>query len=291
MSLDLLGDGFDLHGGGQDLAFPHHENERAQAVAPGQRFARHWVHNGFVEVGGEKMSKSLGNFTNLLDLVDDGRPPRLPPARAAGALPLADGGHPRHGRRRPSAALGAPRRLRPAHRPASPAGRARRRRARPVPGARWTTTSTPRPPWRSLFDLVTGPTPRSTPATRSRRPTAWATVREIAPAVGIELAAAGGEVPAEVEQPGRRAGRGPGGQGLGRGRPAAGRDPGARLRGRGHARGTRVTPPELRCGPAAADRKRMLGGYRAQVGMAFEAIAEGLAPVRRQADGAPTCEG
>ena len=74
MSLDLLGDGFDLHGGGQDLAFPHHENERAQAVAVGQRFARHWVHNGFVEVGGEKMSKSLGNFTNLLDLVDEHDP-------------------------------------------------------------------------------------------------------------------------------------------------------------------------------------------------------------------------
>jgi cysteinyl-tRNA synthetase len=71
MSLDLLGDRFDIHGGGQDLAFPHHENERAQAVALGNTFARHWVHNGFVEVGGEKMSKSLGNFTNLLDLVDD----------------------------------------------------------------------------------------------------------------------------------------------------------------------------------------------------------------------------
>jgi cysteinyl-tRNA synthetase len=69
MSLDLLGDQFDLHGGGQDLAFPHHENERAQALAIGKPFAGHWVHNGFVEVDGEKMSKSLGNFTTLLDLV------------------------------------------------------------------------------------------------------------------------------------------------------------------------------------------------------------------------------
>ncbi|HEY5153146.1 MAG TPA: cysteine--tRNA ligase [Acidimicrobiales bacterium] len=69
MALDLLGDGFDLHGGGQDLAFPHHENERAQAVASGHGFATHWMHNGFVEIGGEKMSKSLGNFTNLLDLL------------------------------------------------------------------------------------------------------------------------------------------------------------------------------------------------------------------------------
>ena len=70
MSLDLLGEGFDLHGGGQDLAFPHHENERAQAVAAGREFARRWAHNGFVEVGGEKMSKSLGNFTTLTELLD-----------------------------------------------------------------------------------------------------------------------------------------------------------------------------------------------------------------------------
>ena len=74
MSLDLLGDGFDIHGGGQDLAFPHHENERAQAVAEGHAFARHWVHNGWVVVEGEKMSKSLDNFTNLLDLVEWGDP-------------------------------------------------------------------------------------------------------------------------------------------------------------------------------------------------------------------------
>ncbi len=71
MSLDLLGEGFDLHCGGQDLKFPHHENERAQAVALGRRFANHWMHHGFiVDPTGEKMSKSLGNFTNLLDLID-----------------------------------------------------------------------------------------------------------------------------------------------------------------------------------------------------------------------------
>jgi len=69
MSLDLLGEDFDLHGGGLDLAFPHHENERAQAVGLGKAFARHWVHNGWVMVGGEKMSKSLGNFTSLPDLL------------------------------------------------------------------------------------------------------------------------------------------------------------------------------------------------------------------------------
>jgi cysteinyl-tRNA synthetase len=71
MSLDLLGDGFDLHCGGMDLKFPHHENERAQAVALGRRFANHWMHNGFVvDAEGEKMSKSLGNVHNLLDLME-----------------------------------------------------------------------------------------------------------------------------------------------------------------------------------------------------------------------------
>jgi cysteinyl-tRNA synthetase len=69
MSLDLLGEGFDLHGGGIDLAFPHHENERAQAIAAGAEFARRWAHNGHVQMGGEKMSKSLGNITNLTDLL------------------------------------------------------------------------------------------------------------------------------------------------------------------------------------------------------------------------------
>jgi cysteinyl-tRNA synthetase len=70
MALDLLGEGFDLHGGGIDLAFPHHENERAQAVALGRDFAHHWTHSGLVVApGGEKMSKSLGNFTSLTDLL------------------------------------------------------------------------------------------------------------------------------------------------------------------------------------------------------------------------------
>ncbi len=70
MSLEILGDGFDLHGGGDDLVFPHHENERAQAEAAGHAFARHWIHSGMVMVGGEKMAKSLGNFTTLGDALD-----------------------------------------------------------------------------------------------------------------------------------------------------------------------------------------------------------------------------
>jgi cysteinyl-tRNA synthetase len=71
MALDLLGEGFDLHCGGQDLKFPHHENERAQAVALHKQFANHWMHHGFiVDAEGEKMSKSLGNVSNLLDLME-----------------------------------------------------------------------------------------------------------------------------------------------------------------------------------------------------------------------------
>jgi cysteinyl-tRNA synthetase len=69
MSLDLLGEGFDLHGGGQDLIFPHHENERAQAVADHRDFARHWLHYALIMVRGQKMSKSLGNFTSIADLL------------------------------------------------------------------------------------------------------------------------------------------------------------------------------------------------------------------------------
>ena len=69
MSLAMNGPDFDIHGGGDDLAFPHHENERAEATAAGCRFARHWVHHAMVNVAGEKMSKSLGNFTTVTDLV------------------------------------------------------------------------------------------------------------------------------------------------------------------------------------------------------------------------------
>jgi cysteinyl-tRNA synthetase len=71
MALDLLGDGFDLHGGGFDLVFPHHENERAQAEAAGRPFARRWAHSGLVVLeDGEKMSKSLGNVVSLPDLLE-----------------------------------------------------------------------------------------------------------------------------------------------------------------------------------------------------------------------------
>jgi cysteinyl-tRNA synthetase len=68
MSLKYLGEGFDIHGGGLDLEFPHHEAEIAQAEAAGHPFARYWMHNNMLTIGGEKMSKSKGNFTTLSDL-------------------------------------------------------------------------------------------------------------------------------------------------------------------------------------------------------------------------------
>jgi cysteinyl-tRNA synthetase len=75
MSNHFLGSTFDIHGGGKDLLFPHHENERAQSIAAkGGQFARYWVHNGFVTVESEKMSKSLGNFLTIRDALDQYHP-------------------------------------------------------------------------------------------------------------------------------------------------------------------------------------------------------------------------
>ena len=65
-----LGTGFDIHGGGLDLRFPHHENELAQSRGAGREFARWWLHNGMIEMGAEKMSKSLGNIVPLRDALD-----------------------------------------------------------------------------------------------------------------------------------------------------------------------------------------------------------------------------
>ena len=70
MCLELLGETFDIHGGGKDLVFPHHENEIAQSeAATGKPFARYWLHNGFVNMEKEKMSKSLGNILNIRDVL------------------------------------------------------------------------------------------------------------------------------------------------------------------------------------------------------------------------------
>lgn len=78
MSAKYLGDVFDIHGGGADLIFPHHENERAQSwAATGQEFVNYWMHNGFVNVDSEKMSKSLGNFFTIRDVIDRFHPESL----------------------------------------------------------------------------------------------------------------------------------------------------------------------------------------------------------------------
>jgi len=70
MSSDILGDEFDIHGGGIDLIFPHHENETAQSEGAGKKFARYWIHHGLLTINGQKMSKSLGNFITVEDFIN-----------------------------------------------------------------------------------------------------------------------------------------------------------------------------------------------------------------------------
>ncbi len=77
MSTKYLGPVFDIHGGGLDLLFPHHENERAQSLAAGDDFARYWLHNGLVSIAGEKMSKSVGNVVLLAEMLSRVRPQEL----------------------------------------------------------------------------------------------------------------------------------------------------------------------------------------------------------------------
>ena len=77
MSTKYLGPVFDLHGGGFDLLFPHHENERAQSVSVGDPFARYWLHNGLVRMAEQKMSKSVGNVLLVTDILSKVRPQEL----------------------------------------------------------------------------------------------------------------------------------------------------------------------------------------------------------------------
>ncbi len=149
MSCALLGETFDIHGGGADLQFPHHENEIAQSEgASGKPLARFWMHNGFVNIDNEKMSKSLGNFFTIRDVLQkfDAETVRffivrahyrsplnysdvhLDDARGALQAPVHRAGH---GARR--------RRWRPS------TGRSRMRHASRPP---WTTTSARRRRWR-----------------------------------------------------------------------------------------------------------------------------------------------
>src|SRR5450631_2824259 len=77
MATKYLGSRFDIHGGGMDLVFPHHENEQAQSRAVGDGFANFWMHNGLVTLGGDKMSKSLGNTLSVENLLEQVRPADL----------------------------------------------------------------------------------------------------------------------------------------------------------------------------------------------------------------------
>jgi cysteinyl-tRNA synthetase len=75
MSSDILGDEFDIHGGGIDLIFPHHENEVAQSEGAGKKFARYWIHNGLLTIDKEKMAKSLGNFITIKGFLEKKKDP------------------------------------------------------------------------------------------------------------------------------------------------------------------------------------------------------------------------
>ena len=154
MSLDLLGEGFDLHGGGQDLAFPHHENERAQAVALGRAFARHWVHNGFVEVGRREDVEVARQLHEPPRPHRARRPARVPPARAAGALPLAARDQQGHDRRRRGRHLPASTRSPGASPRRCRRRRTRRRRVERVPRRDGRRPRHARRRWPSLFDTV-----------------------------------------------------------------------------------------------------------------------------------------
>ena len=188
MSLDLLGDGFDLHGGGRDLAFPHHENERAQAVALGRPFARHWAHNGWVEVGGRRCPSRSGTSPRSPTCSSaatpgptacwscaptTARPSRSPPRRSPTPRRASSASTPWPGDSRSPTSW--PRR----------AGRwwpASARQPRPTRrrwancSSAWTTTSTPPAPWPASSSWSAGPTRRPTPATPPAppgRPARW----------------------------------------------------------------------------------------------------------------------
>jgi cysteinyl-tRNA synthetase len=75
MSLDILGEAFDIHGGGVDLIFPHHENEIVQSEGAGMKFASIWVHHGLLTINAQKMSKSLGNFITISDFLNTYKDP------------------------------------------------------------------------------------------------------------------------------------------------------------------------------------------------------------------------
>ena len=196
MSLDLLGEGFDLHCGGMDLKFPHHENERAQAVALGKRFANHWMHNGFVvDAEGEKMSKSLGNVDNLLDLMEhyDPRAYRMLLLQSHYRGPVSVGKDNIEAAEKALAGFDSfAARTADVVAPRADADAA----CSSSSASAWTTTSTRRARRRCCSTPCAAPTPRSTPG-RGRAGGLVAAVHEMCTAFGLVLVA-GGDVPADV---------------------------------------------------------------------------------------------
>ena len=196
MSLEILGDGFDLHGGGSDLVFPHHENEIAQALGAGHEFARHWIHNGMLNVNGEKMSKSLGNFTTLADVLDsyDPRAFRMLVLKThyRRQMEVGDEGAERRGEGR--------RELRHAVAPGArrSACPTRRRSSRRSSAPRWTTTSTRRPRSRSLQKLRRDANIALDDGRIDDAARLVATVRSLADALGLELYDAATEMEDDV---------------------------------------------------------------------------------------------
>ena len=129
MATAQLGEDFDVHGGGLDLIFPHHENERAQSEAAGERFARIWMHNGMLRLDGEKMSKSLGNIERLRRGARRVGRETLLSALRAGALPQPGRLLRRHARAGAATAAGLREALRNARRYAAGGRHRERRRA------------------------------------------------------------------------------------------------------------------------------------------------------------------
>ena len=247
MSLDLLGEGFELHGGGQDLMFPHHENERAQAVADGKEFARHWMHNGWVTVGGEKMSKSLGNFTSLADLLarSDARAYRLLVLRSHYRSPIevtpetiaqAEAGLARLDELARRFSLADPLADGPLVGPVSPSGDVDEDAVAAFVAAMDGDLDTPGA-LATVFELARRANAAADAGDDEGAATAARTAAMLSGALGLRL---GGGGPSRRRRPGGRSGRparrGPGGQGLGPGRRPAGRTRGRRLAGRGQRR-------------------------------------------------------
>jgi cysteinyl-tRNA synthetase len=198
MSLKLLGDGFDIHGGGSDLVFPHHENEIAQAVGAGHEFARYWLHNGMLNVDGEKMSKSLGNFVTLVDVLDqfDPRAFRLAVLQTHYRKQMEIGNKELSDAEKAVARLDAlARRVRAEDLPVDDANLGDLTPFREAMDDDFDTPAAVA----ELFSLVVDTNAALDENLRETAATAYATVREIAGALGIELRADAPEADAEID--------------------------------------------------------------------------------------------